>query len=171
MRYERLDEYTEEITRYVKERLPQVQRDWGKFPNRIAHIHSEASEAFEKWLGVKDGAIGEELADLILMLVDTIDSLGYSPRDLVKNSDCIIYLSYRVMSSILAMIGAVNMTVTRSYEAWRDGKKDTAAICLASTIRTVYDFSDIMKVDLDAEIKKKMLINWSRPINHGRPQV
>lgn len=144
--------------------------DWDdrhKVPSYIALIHSEISEA---WIGVtqvgKDN-YAEELADVVIRILDALEGLGVDAEHWVVGAMGRPWFSDDDEDTLLA----AHYLVSEALESFRKGDKNRFADMLGNTIVVVFDLCKIRDIDLNDAIRAKLARNRERGYRHGNKRV
>lgn len=122
----------------------------------VALAHSELSEMLEGYRAGNHDNVEEELADVMIRVLDMKEGLR---QEKVIVRDC------SVESPVPEAIASLHACLTEMlYEC---GNKKTVIYYINEIIRLSKLFASIHSIDLDAQIKRKHEINKQRSYRHG----
>ena len=159
-----------------------VPEDWkleNRVPTFICLIHSEISELLLGYLNKDKVNFSEELADIVIRIIDLVYGLGKN-LDTYMNMEVITkrHISYIPMSwrsdhtSMLLCIVSMHGCCSCALEAFRKQKFGYDFFNqLAATVYTIQKLCENLNIDLQKEIEKKLEKNKTRGIKHGGKKI
>lgn len=145
--------------------------DWSdrhKIPSALALIHSEVSEA---WLGLVNTGpenYAEELADVMIRILDMLEGLGMDVAGVVASGFDLYPCDEDDDESTL---NALHFRISEALEGFRKNDKTRFEDAIGEACAIVFDLCRFAEIDLAAEIKAKLAKNRERGHRHGGKRV
>lgn len=142
--------------------------DTYKVPAILALIHSEVSEA---WIGLVNTGMenyAEELADVMIRILDMLEGLGMDVAGVVASGFDMWSFDDDDDESTL---NALHFRISEALEGFRKNDKTRFEDAIGEACAIVFDLCRFAEIDLAAEIRAKLEKNRQRGYRHGGKRV
>lgn len=145
--------------------------DWSdrhKIPSALALIHSEISEAWEGSWGDDFDNFSEELADVLIRIVDMLEGLGLEAWGVIWG-ECDYKAAAGDDDTENMMIA--HSRVSDALEAFRKDDKTAFSVAIGRAAISVIELCRDAEIGLSAAVRAKLAKNRERGYRHGGKRV
>lgn len=161
-----------------------------KIPAILALIHSEISEAWEAFHGADRDNFGEELADVIIRILDMLGGLGVDieaqvsfGRDQIPPMESLNQIGAWRTTEIASAGAAAKPSDGIEFLLFLHGQTSACLECFRKNMEVDFfweatmlllntlGFADLARIDMDREVALKLEKNKGRGYRHGGKRV